>query len=105
VSNDTNEFIDSPPRQNPVNIEIEGIELYVEYIDGEQIDAPTDLAQFGFVDVGGNAIRTKEGEIFIIDTGDDKNFNIPIGDPREAFRGKIFNFAPIISIIEIDLSK
>jgi ankyrin repeat protein len=89
---------------NPVNVEIEGIELYAEYIEG----SPTQAPRFaGFIDNDkGNAIRSKKDKkIYIIDTGDDKNFLVRVGDAFKAFQAKVFNFAPHIRQIVLDLGK
>jgi len=97
-------FLDSGQGLNPIGVEIEGLELYVEYIEG----FPTTTSRrFGFIDnTMGNAIYSKsKKEAVIIDTGDDKNFIAPVGDLRKAYEAKKFNFSPHLQYVTIDLSK
>lgn len=89
---------------NSINIEIEDIELYVEYIEGNR---ESTFRSCGFIDNDkSNSIRSqKSGNLYIIDTGDDKNFIVPSGNPRANYIAKALHFAPHLRLITLDLSK
>lgn len=90
---------------NPVNVEIESLELYVQYIEGQEQPIRSAPQICGFIDnVPKNSIW-KNNTLYVIDTGDDKNFIVPIPDSQKALKIKSMHFAPYISKITIDLSK
>lgn len=96
--------LDSGSGHNPINIEFKGIELYAENIEGE---FERTYRSDGFIDNDrSNAIRSaNDTKLYIIDTGDDKNCIIPLGNAEKAYEAKILNFAPHMKYVTIDLSK
>lgn len=96
---------------NQVGVEVEGVELYVEYIEGKfiRLGSHSMLSWFGFIDGDkGNAIKSeKDGLIYIIDTGDDKNFIVPLGTNTSggSYKAKSLQYAPHIPGITISLDK
>jgi hypothetical protein len=101
----TNRGLASFVSRNAVGMEIPGTELFVEHIEGQHVMGTPDYTN-GFVDAKTNVIRREsDGKLFIIDTGDDKNFMVPVGDSFKAYEAKILHFAPQIGTVTIDLAQ
>lgn len=90
---------------NPINVEILGAKIYAEYIENGHFILLD--PECGWIDnKKENAMMVEKNGInfiYYIDTGDDKNFLIPVGDNYLGYEGKVLNWNPNTEIIRITI--
>ena len=92
-------------QQTSTRIDFQNTELYVEYILGYEVPGVKN-EKIGLLDAYSNVIENKSnGQKYLIDTADDKNFDTPIKDCEKAYQVKALHFAPHLKTVTIDLAK